>query len=162
MGRCAYRPLRIYWSIAVKKKTRSSKRKPAVQTLAIPLPSPDGKVSAPQAAPIQAPTLTSPDGYPHIDQYPPWRSPSAASAYLAVSLPTVYRMLRDGELESYAVRKRRRITTASIRWHMLPPSARPPFTFVKPSAPYERLSDPPKRWSDENKRKGKGKARVQS
>jgi excisionase family DNA binding protein len=96
------------------------------------------------AAPPMIDLQFAPPGLPPIDAYPPWRSPSQAGKYLHVSLPTVYRMLKNGALESYGVEGRRRVTSASIRYHMLPPSERGPMP--KPSAPYERLSAPPLRW----------------
>jgi excisionase family DNA binding protein len=126
----------------VKKKSQSRKRILTVPRLtrikraATPLP--------PAVAP-PADGQSAPEGMPSIDAYPPWRSMSATCAYLAISLPTAYRMLKTGELESYGVGGRRRVTLSSIKYHMLPPSERGPLP-KKPSAPYERLSAPPIRW----------------
>ncbi len=117
----------------MKKKSQSRKR---IKRAAAPLP-------PAVAQPVEV--QSAPEGLPSIDAYPPWRSMSAACAYLAVSLPTAYRMLKTGELESYGVGGRRRVTTSSIKYHMLPPSERAPLP-KKSSAPYERLSAPPIRW----------------
>jgi excisionase family DNA binding protein len=123
----------------VKKKSQSRKRiikRPRIiQRAATPLPP---AVSPP------ADVLPHPEGMPPIEAYPPWRSPTQAGAYLDISLPIVYRMLKTGELESYTFGGRRRVTRVSIRYHMLPPIERGPMP--KPSAPYERLSAPPLRW----------------
>jgi excisionase family DNA binding protein len=119
--------------LAVKKKTQPRKRiKRATKSI-------------PPTSTTPVDVLPHPAGMPSIDAYPPWRSPSQAGKYLHVSLPTVYRMFKSGALESYDVGGRRRVTTASIKYHMLPPSERGPLP-KQPSAPYERLSDPPKRW----------------
>jgi excisionase family DNA binding protein len=131
--------------LAVKKKTlprKRIKRKTAAPT--------------PMARP-----LTSPQGLPPIDAHPWWRSPSQAGRYLNVSLPTIYRMLKTGELESETLGGRRHVTATTIQYHMLPPSERPPLTNKKPSVPFKRLSEMPKRWKASHKRtSNKAGARV--
>jgi excisionase family DNA binding protein len=128
----------------VKKKIKSRKRvarKPPAKPLAVPT------VAAPSMIDLQF----APPGLPPITAYPPWRSPNQAGKYLNVSIPTVYRMLKNGALESYGVEGRRRVTSASIRYHMLPPSERTPLA-APMRVPFVPLSDPPKRWSEKRKR----------
>lgn len=86
------------------------------------------------------------DNLPSIDAYPPWRSALQACAYLQVSLPTIYRLMRSGDLETWGVGGRRRITTATIKFQMLPPSERVKVSKKKGFAPYQRLVSPPVRW----------------
>lgn len=106
----------------MKKKSQSRKRiikrTRIIKRAATPLP--------PTITPPAFGMQSAPEGLPSIDAYPPWRTPSAAGRYLAVSLPTVYRLLKTGELESYGVGGRRRVTTSSIKYHLLPPSERGP------------------------------------
>ncbi len=95
-------------------------------------------------APQTTEPLLAPEGMPSIDAFPPWRSPRDTGKYLQLSLPIIYRMIKAGDLESYTVAGGRRITTTSIRHHMLPPSQRGPA--VKYTAPYKRINAPPNRW----------------
>lgn len=69
-------------------------------------------------------------------------TPLQAVLYLGVSLPTVYKMIKAGEIESYVEDGHRWITGDSIRRRVLPPARRPPVDKPMPFACVRRSPNP--------------------
>jgi hypothetical protein len=65
-----------------------------------------------------------------------------AQLFLSVSLPTIYQMIKAGELDSYIEDGHRYITGASIRRRALPPSQRPPVSKPEAFAPIRPPPNP--------------------
>jgi hypothetical protein len=84
------------------------------------------------------------------------------AAYLRTSLPSVHKLINEKALEAIKEGARTYVSGRSIAARSLPPSDRPPSTNKKPSAPYERLSDPPQSWPKSPTRHVATKARARA